>query len=68
MKKTFHLTHPKIKTDDYWDFDCKLGHTEEEATPVHVAELTERINDIQARQLTSFYVEIIAKKGRRLMV
>ena len=91
MKKTFELTHPKIKYArlveavkhdvrkylkrerrkelpdgvDFWDFDCRFGDTESEAKTVHVAEICPRIDDAEARGLESFYVEILAKAGRR---
>ena len=91
MRKTFELTHPKIKYDrlvesvrrdvkkylkrernkklppgvDFWDFDCKFGRTEQEARVVHVAELSKCIDEVQKEALTSFYIEILAKEGRR---
>ncbi|VGO23339.1 DUF6172 family protein [Pontiella sulfatireligans] len=91
MKKTFELTHPKIKYArlvdgakhdvrkyikrerrkelpkgvDFWDFDCKFGDTEVEAKVVHLSELDKCINDVEARGLLSFYVEILAKEGVR---
>ena len=91
MKKTFVLTHEKIKYPrlierakhdirkylkrerrktlpdgaDFWDFDCAFGDTAPEATPIHLAELDARINDAEKRQLTSFYVEVLAKPGYR---
>ena len=62
MKKTFILSHPKLKIArlieaakhdvkkyikrerkkklsedvDYWDFDCKYGHTEQKAKTIHI--------------------------------
>ncbi|KID55135.1 hypothetical protein JF50_25370 [Pseudoalteromonas luteoviolacea] len=91
MKKTFELTHPKIKLArrvdavkheikkylkrernktlpagaDFWDFDCKFGNTEAEAQPVHVSQLNKLIDKTQQENLTSFYVEILAKEGFR---
>lgn len=91
MKKTFDLTHSKIKLPrmveaaraevnkylkrerrkklpagvDFWDFDCKFGFTEAEAKVIHVAEITECINQVDQQELTSFYLEILAKEGRR---
>ena len=67
MKKTFELTHPKIKVArmiesakhevkkylkrernktlpegaDYWDFDCKIGKTEQTADVIHVATISQ---------------------------
>jgi len=91
MKKTFTLTHPKIKYDrlidgakhdvkkyikrernkklpedvDYWDFDCKFGNTEAEAQEVHLTEINNKIDEIAALNLTSFYLEILVKEGFR---
>jgi len=94
MKKTFELSHPKIKYPrlvdsakhdvkkylkrernkqlpadaDYWDFDCKFGLTEDAAEAVTVSEINSRISEVEAQQLTSFYLEIIAKPGHRSFV
>lgn len=91
MKKTFQLTHPKIKYArliegvkndvrkyikrerrktlpkgaDFWDFDCRFGETEAEAKGIHLAEMDGCINDAEARELQSFYIEILAKPGFR---
>ncbi|KZN30719.1 hypothetical protein N474_13260 [Pseudoalteromonas luteoviolacea CPMOR-2] len=91
MKKTFELTHPKIKLArrvdavkheikkylkrernktlpqgaDFWDFDCKFGNTEAEAQPVHVSQFNKLIDQTQLENLTSFYVEILAKPAQR---
>ena len=91
MKKTFILTHPKIKfarlietakhdakkyikrerkkklpeNVDYWDFDCKYGHTEQQAKTIHVSEINKCIDDAEKLQLESFYLEILAKAGHR---
>ena len=90
MKKTFELTHPKIKAErmiesvkhevkkylkrernktlpegaDYWDFDCKIGASEQTADVIHVATINKQI-DIMAADLTSFYLEILAKPAIR---
>ncbi len=50
---------------DFWDFDCKFGDVEAEAKAVHLAEIDGCINDAEKRELTSFYVEILAKEGIR---
>jgi len=91
MKKTFKLTHPKIKVArlvdtvkydvrkylkrernknlpegvDFWDFDCKYGRTAEESKEIHVAEINKFIDEAEAQQLESFYLEILAKPGHR---
>lgn len=51
---------------DFWDFDCKFGDAEAEAKVVHLAEMNACIDAAAARNLPSFYVEIIAKPGRRV--
>ncbi len=91
MRKTFQLTHPKIKVPrlldaaksdirkymkrerrkplpegaDFWDFDCKYGPTAETAESVHPAELNKRMDEAEKQQLTSFYIEVMAKPGYR---
>lgn len=91
MRKTFSLTHEKIKTPrlidsikhdvkkylkrersktlpegvDFWDFDCKYGHSEDKAEEVHVSALNKSIDDAVQRELASFYMEILAKPGYR---
>ncbi len=91
MKKTFQLTHPKIKVArlfeavkhdvkkylkrerkknllegaDYWDFDCKYGHTEQEAKVIQLSEINSYINEAEKLELSSFYLEILAKPGLR---
>jgi len=91
MKKTFTLTHPKIKYDrlidgvkhelkkyvkrernkqlpvdaDFWDFDCKYGTSENVAEAVHLSELNKCIDKAASENLTSFYIEIMAKEGFR---
>ena len=89
MKKTYKLTHPKIKyarlidaakhdvkkycrrernkklpTDmNYWDFDCKYGVTEKEAKTIDLSDINKCIDQAQAANLESFYLEIIAVPG-----
>ncbi len=91
MKKTFLLTHEKIKTPrlidsikhevkkylkrernkqlpdgaDFWDFDCKYGHSEDKAEEVHVSALNKSIDDAVQHELQSFYLEILAKPANR---
>jgi len=91
MKKTFSLTHEKIKGPrlvdaikhevkkylkrernkklpddiDFWDFDCKYGHTEESAEVIHSSALNKSIDDAVQNDLTSFYLEILVKPGKR---
>lgn len=91
MKKTFKLSHPKIKRPrlveaikhevkkylqrerrkplpaevDFWDFDCRFGDDEASAATIHVADINKAISGAEERQLESFYLEILAKPGRR---
>ncbi|GAL08133.1 hypothetical protein JCM19237_187 [Photobacterium aphoticum] len=50
---------------DFWDFDCRFGHTEQEAKEIHVKEINKRIDEVAALELTSFYLEILAKPAAR---
>lgn len=50
---------------DYWDFDCKVGETEEGATEVHIAQVTERMEAVFDANSPTVYVEILAKPGVR---
>jgi hypothetical protein len=51
---------------DFWDFDCKFGDTEATAKTIHLSEIDTNINAATAKELTSFYIEILAKPGHRL--
>jgi hypothetical protein len=50
---------------DRWDFDCKFGATQDSAEVVDVASIIDRINALAAEGGTQFYVEILAKGGKR---
>ena len=91
MRKTFSLTHEKIKTPrlvdaikhevkkylkrernkvlpkgaDFLDFDCKYGHSAETANVIHVSALNKSIDEAAQLELSSFYIEILAKPGYR---
>ena len=91
MKKTYALTHPKIKLArlieaakydvkkylkrernktlpedvDFWDFDCKYGHSEQEAKVIHLSQINKSMDEAEQLQLASFYLEILAKPGYR---
>jgi hypothetical protein len=51
---------------DFWDFDCKFGKTKETAVVVHDSEISKLIDREVAEEAESFYVEIVAKPGRRI--
>jgi len=89
MKKTFTLSHPKLKVSrvvesikndvrkylrrerkkklpenaNFWNFDCKFGHTEKEAEKIHEPEIIKCIDEAEYLKLDSFYLEILAKPG-----
>ena len=50
---------------DYWDFDCKFGSTEANATVVHFATLTSLIDAVAKESGDSFYLEILVKNAYR---
>lgn len=45
----------------YWDFDCKLGQSEESAVEVHLSSLTKNIDELVANNNMTIYVEIMSK-------
>jgi hypothetical protein len=51
---------------DYWDFDCKFGHTEEEARVIHLSDISQCIDEVDKEELASFYLEILVKQGVRM--
>jgi hypothetical protein len=50
---------------DFWDFDCKFGASEENATVVHFATITALIDAVARDGGAAFYLELLAKDGRR---
>ena len=50
---------------DYWDFDCLLGLTKEEAVPVRVGELIAQVDALAKAGAAQFYVQILACPGQR---
>lgn len=93
MKKTFNLTHPKIKTPrlvdairhevkkylnkernkplpenaDFWDFDCRFGSDKARSEKIHVSEIKDCISQAETMKFESFYLEILAKPGQRVV-
>ncbi len=91
MKKTFKMTHPKLKVPrlveaikyevkkyikrergktlpdnaDFWDFDCRFGADEASSDVIHLSAINKCISEAEAKQLESFYLEILAKPGYR---
>ncbi len=50
---------------DFWDFDCKIGTDAESSEVIHVAEINKSIDKIVIGNAESFYLEVLAKPGRR---
>ncbi|MBC8317123.1 MAG: hypothetical protein H8E41_04400 [Desulfobulbaceae bacterium] len=50
---------------DFWDFDCKFGHTAEDSKEIHLSEINKYISQAESEQLKSFYLEILVKPGYR---
>ncbi|WP_319549341.1 DUF6172 family protein [Desulfogranum marinum] len=91
MKKTFELSHPKLKLPrlveaikyevkkyirrerrkklpagvDFWDFDCRFGVDEATSEVIHLSTINKHISEAEAKQLDSFYLEILVKPGYR---
>jgi hypothetical protein len=45
----------------YWDFDCKIGATAQEAESIVYKELLKALETIRATGATQVYIEIMAK-------
>jgi len=56
---------PLPDTVDFWDFDCRYGADEESCEVIHVSAINKSIDEAEAKQFASFYLEILAKPGRR---
>ena len=50
---------------DYWDFDCRIGTTQDDAHVVHVAELIGELDAAAKSGAAQAYVEVLTKHGRR---
>lgn len=50
---------------DFWDFDCRFGHSAETAAPVHFGNLIEQIDTAAKDGATAVYVELLVKNGHR---
>ncbi|HHD79286.1 MAG TPA: hypothetical protein ENK98_06605 [Epsilonproteobacteria bacterium] len=49
------------KATMYWDFDCKIGATADDAQEVPYEELIKALDAIKATGATEVYVEVMAK-------
>lgn len=50
---------------DFWDFDCRIGVDQASATTIHVSEINKGIDKLVNENADQFYMEILAKPGRR---
>lgn len=51
---------------DFWDFDCKFGHSVEQSKKIHWSEIRQCIDVAENEAWESFYLEILAKPGHRI--
>jgi len=49
------------KATMYWDFDCKIGATADEAKVVEYETLIKALDEVKASGATECYVEVMAK-------
>jgi len=63
LKRERRKTLPKGA--DFWDFDCRMGVDEASSEAVHVYDINKAIDHAESKQLESFYLEILAKPGKR---
>ncbi len=56
---------PLPKGVDFWDFDCKFGTSPADAAVVHFATITSLIDAVASAGGDAFYLEMLAKEGRR---
>ena len=50
---------------DFWEFDCRIGPTEDDPVEIRVTEIGSRIDKLVAENHASFYLEILAKPGHK---
>ncbi|PUE19758.1 hypothetical protein B9Z38_02105 [Limnohabitans sp. MMS-10A-160] len=55
------------KGADFWDFDCKVGLTEDTADMVRVSAVIEAVDAAAKSGAASVYVEILSKHGVRVI-
>jgi hypothetical protein len=48
---------------DFWDFDCRIGDTQENAQKVHLNDISKSIDLYVAKEAETFYMEILARPG-----
>lgn len=67
VRKYLKREHRKALPEgvDFWDFDCRVGKSADEAEVVHVSAIVKAIDGASASELESVYIEILAKEGKR---
>lgn len=50
---------------DFWDFDCRFGAAQESAETIHLTAITGLIDGVVKEGGKQFYIEILAKPGKR---
>lgn len=50
---------------DFWDFDCRIGTSKEDAKSTHVKIINPSIDEIVETNPSSLYVEILARAEKR---
>ncbi len=51
---------------DYWDFDCRVGADNASSEPTHVTKVSAAVDKIVETGVSSVYIEILSKQGRRI--
>ena len=67
IKKYFKRERNKVLPEEvpFWDFDCKFGDSPENAQVIHPAEINKLIDAKVAENKEAFYLEILAKHGKK---
>jgi hypothetical protein len=70
IKKYLARERRKKLPDDanFWDFDCKIGPSEEDNSVIRVAEVRDHIDKLASSDNQSFYLEILAKPGHKVVI
>ncbi len=68
IKKYLARERRKTVTEgfDFWDFDCKFGESAEKSSALEVSEINKSIDATVAEGKESFYIEILAKPGKKI--
>ncbi len=50
---------------DFWDFDCRIGLTSEQAEVIHLNDINPSISKMAEQEGDSFYLEVLVKTAVR---